>query len=234
MPTLLALSPHLDDAVFSAGGTLHQYAKEGWKVVIATCFTGNVAQPLGFALSCQLDKGIAANVDYMALRRKEDLEACRILGVNALHLPLLEAPHRGYDTAAALFCPRLTQDTVSISLRPELIDLVRSLCPAAVFAPAAIGNHVDHWVVRDVIAAMITDGFLDRACVKLWSDWPYADKTSTQSNNPSETRLLSAVDIDAKIAAASAYASQLSYQFGSRGAMANRIAEKTSEIFWQF
>ena len=72
MTTLLALSPHLDDAVFSAGATLFRAARRGWRVVVATIFTGNVAQPTGFALACQLDKGLAADVDYMALRRAED------------------------------------------------------------------------------------------------------------------------------------------------------------------
>ena len=67
--TALALSPHLDDAAFSAGGTLHALARAGWRVVVATVFTRSVPDPQGFALACQLDKGLDASVDYMALRR---------------------------------------------------------------------------------------------------------------------------------------------------------------------
>ncbi|RZM10665.1 MAG: PIG-L family deacetylase, partial [Sphingomonas sp.] len=61
---LLAISPHLDDAAFSAGGLLASCVDQGWAVTVATCFTGNVAHPTGFALACQLDKGLTADIDY--------------------------------------------------------------------------------------------------------------------------------------------------------------------------
>ena len=79
MPTALALSPHLDDAAFSCGGTLARLAGAGWRVVVATAFTATVPEPSGFALACQLDKGLAPEVDYMALRRDEDAAAMRAL-----------------------------------------------------------------------------------------------------------------------------------------------------------
>ena len=79
MPSALALSPHLDDAAFSCGGTLAALAAEGWEVVVATLFTASVEAPTGFALACQTDKGLPADADYMAIRRAEDAEACRRL-----------------------------------------------------------------------------------------------------------------------------------------------------------
>jgi len=98
----LAVSPHLDDAVFSAGALLARLATQGWRVVIATCFTASVPNPRGFALACQLDKGLASSVDYMALRRAEDADACAALGCEIVHLPFTEAPHRGYEDPLAL------------------------------------------------------------------------------------------------------------------------------------
>ncbi len=72
----------------------------GWRVVVATLFTRSVPDPQGFALACQLDKGLDATVDYMALRRAEDVAACRALGLgDPIHIPLPEAPHRGYHSA---------------------------------------------------------------------------------------------------------------------------------------
>jgi hypothetical protein len=109
---VLAVSPHLDDAVFSAGARLAEHAMAGDAVMVVTCFTGNVAEPQGFVLACQLDKGLPADIDYMALRRAEDEAACALIGAEPLHLPLLEAPHRGYDSAVALFGPRLASDTM--------------------------------------------------------------------------------------------------------------------------
>ena len=82
MPTALALSPHLDDAAFSCGGLLASLAREGWHVVMATLFTASVADPTGFALACQLDKGLPAEVDYMALRRAEDVRAAAEAGLS--------------------------------------------------------------------------------------------------------------------------------------------------------
>ena len=75
-------------------------------------FTGNVAEPQGFALACQLDKGLGPEVDYMALRRAEDAQACGRIGATPIHLPMLEAPHRGYADAAELFRPPRCDDIV--------------------------------------------------------------------------------------------------------------------------
>ena len=72
MPLALALSPHLDDAAFSCGGTLAALAAEGWDVVVATLFAASVEAPTGFALACQTDKGLPADADYMAIRRAEE------------------------------------------------------------------------------------------------------------------------------------------------------------------
>ena len=80
MPHALALSPHLDDAAFSCGGTLARLAAAGWRVTLCTAFTRSVPDPTGFALACQLDKGLGPEVDYMALRRAEDDAACAALG----------------------------------------------------------------------------------------------------------------------------------------------------------
>lgn len=104
MPTALAISPHLDDAAFSAGGTLARLGAQGWQVVMATVFTASVANPQGFALACQFDKGLSAEIDYMALRRAEDVVAAEALGIEPpVHLPFREAPHRGYGSAPELF-----------------------------------------------------------------------------------------------------------------------------------
>lgn len=232
MPTLLAISPHLDDAVFSAGGTLAQRAHEGWNVIIATCFTGNVSKAQGFALACQLDKGIAADIDYMALRRAEDREACRFLGATTVHLALLEAPHRGYQDVKALFGSRLALDEVKMQLQGELARLVEYFHPDAIFAPAAIGNHVDHWVVRDCVAELIRQGLLVSSSVRLWSDWPYVDKVTKFSDTLSEIMPITNRDIALKIAASSAYVSQIGFQFGSLEAMKDRIAGIRTETFW--
>ncbi|MGI9175047.1 MAG: PIG-L deacetylase family protein, partial [Rhodothermales bacterium] len=100
MSVALFLSPHLDDVAFSCGGTLARLAQEGWMTHLATVFTRSIPNPMGFPLACQLDKGLGADVDYMALRRDEDERFAREAGAaDVHHFDLPEAPHRGYMSA---------------------------------------------------------------------------------------------------------------------------------------
>lgn len=145
MPVALALSPHLDDAAFSCGGTLATLAEAGWKVVMATIFTATVADPKGFALACQTDKGLAPEIDYMALRRDEDRRAAEALGIAPpLHLPFREAPHRGYGAAPELFADPRRDDDIVDALGAAVSRLVGDVSPDLVLAPQAVGGHVDH------------------------------------------------------------------------------------------
>ena len=218
MKRVLAVSPHLDDAVFSAGGTLAQHADAGDAVTVLTCFTGNVARPSGFALACQLDKGLDETADYMALRRNEDVAACTEIGVKALHWPFLEAPHRGYESAEALFAGVHVHDAIEDELAPALAEVMATLQPDLVYGPWGVGNHVDHMVVRSA---------LERASPKViwwWEDYPYAMR---EPEPPSgiHRREIPQHYAERKIAATLCYESQLGFQFGgptnARRALAN-------------
>ncbi len=227
--TALALSPHLDDAVFSCGGTLAHLARRGWRVVVATLFTRTVPDPNGFALACQLDKGLGPEVDYMALRRAEDREAVARLGAEvAVHLPFAEAPHRGYDSATALFGPPNAADGIVAALAPALRELIEAQAPALLLAPQAIGGHVDH-----VQAVTALRGLrLANHRTLWWRDFPYV----ARGGNPAEPfrELLSgmsrhSVDLDtdalaAREAACLAYASQIGFQFGGADGLRIKLA----------
>src|ERR1700712_785072 len=169
MPTVLALSPHLDDAAFSCGGLLASLAQGGWRVVMATLFTGSVADPQGFALACQLDKGLAAEIDYMALRRDEDVRAAAALGIAPpVPLPFREAPHRGYGSAPELFSDTRADDGIAADLAPVLAGLIAAENPDLVLAPQAIGGHVDH---VQAVRALRSLGV--RGPILWWRDLPY-------------------------------------------------------------
>jgi LmbE family N-acetylglucosaminyl deacetylase len=215
MPTVLALSPHLDDAVFSCGGLLALLADQGWRVVMTTAFTRSVPGPTGFALACQTDKGLAPEVDYMALRRAEDTEAAAILGVADVRwLDLLEAPHRGYNSAPELFGPVLDGDDAWRPLAGLLRGMLAEVEPALVLAPQGLGNHVDH---RQMIRAVLAAGTGQR--LAFYRDTPYALR------NPGavpDARLAGCgsctvgitAGLDRKVAASCAYISQVGFQFG--------------------
>jgi LmbE family N-acetylglucosaminyl deacetylase len=206
----VAVSPHLDDAVFSAGGTLAVLAAAGWRVRVVTCFTASVADPSPFALSTQLDKGLAADVDYMALRRAEDAAAVALLGAEPVHLPLTEAPHRGYTSAPDLFAGRHADDDVAGPLADALAPHVGGA--DLVLAPQAIGDHVDHRVVVDVVAALRPDALF-------WRDTPYVlrrPEASAWQGVPRgvEQPVGIAAHLGTKAAAARRYVTQLGFQFG--------------------
>ena len=210
MRQAVAVSPHLDDAVFSAGATIGGLVAAGWRVRVVTCFTATVPDPSPFALSTQLDKGLGPDVDYMALRRDEDAAACGVLGAEPVHLPLPEAPHRGYTSAHDLFAGVDDDDRIADELRAALAPHLASA--DLVLAPQAIGDHADHRVVVDVVAALAPQ-------VLWWRDTPYvlrrpdaAPWVGVPAGRDKAVNI--ATHLPAKIVAACCYTTQLSFQFG--------------------
>ena len=109
-----------------------------------------------------------------------------------VHLDLPEAPHRGYDSAAALFGP--VHDTVELDL-PDA-DLV--------YVPQGIGGHVDHIVVIEAMRKVATHRY---------RDLPYGLRSPDGSGGHP------LAPTPRKLDACAAYASQLGFQFGGEAAM---------------
>lgn len=190
-------------------------ADAGWRVCMATAFTRSVLQPTGFALACQLDKGLAPDVDYMALRRAEDTEAAQALGVGDVRwLDLPEAPHRGYGSAPELFGPVRDDDQVWRPLAAIIADMAAELSPSLVLAPQGLGEHVDHrQMIRAVLATIPT------LPLAFYRDTPYAIRNPCALRNVTipmlpETVVRIDAGLDRKVAASCAYASQVGFQFG--------------------
>ncbi|EWY36555.1 N-acetylglucosaminylphosphatidylinositol deacetylase [Skermanella stibiiresistens SB22] len=212
--TALFISPHLDDVAFSCAGTLAVLKAAGWKTVLATVFTQSVAHPEGFALACQTDKGLEPDVDYMALRREEDAGFGRVVGVDGIHwLDLPEAPHRGYDSAGALFSGVSPADGIWTEVAARIGALADAVNPRLVFACQALGGHVDH---RQTVRAV-----LELKRPTLWyRDLPYAIRAPEEAppvGLPGGLMPLAVPitgHLDVKIAGACRYTSQLAFQFG--------------------
>lgn len=92
--TVVAVSPHLDDAVMSVGATLHALARAGNEVIVATVFAGDPPPEISdvarrFHVDCGLPDDRA-----MVLRRQEDRRALTALSCRPIHLVLRDAIYR--------------------------------------------------------------------------------------------------------------------------------------------
>lgn len=223
MPSALFLSPHLDDVAFSCAGTLAHLLGAGWHARVLSVFTGSVLNPRGFALACQTDKGLGPDVDYMSLRRAEDQEFARILKVPVEHWPLLEALHRGYESAPELFAGTRADDEVWRDIAARLQVLER---PDLVFAPQGLGSHVDH---LQVIRAVLEVEWEPVTC--WYRDTPYAirqpdaEPSSLLPQGLVECAINISKYLELKIEGAGAYASQVGFQFGGAEEAARKLRE---------
>ena len=250
-PTALFVSPHLDDAAFSATRTMLALAKRGWRVVMATALTQSVAVPKGFALRCQTDKGIDPDVDYMAVRRDEDHAFIRELsrglseqrGADDIDATLgticnrfgdlPEAPHRGYESAAELFSRVRDDDALGRQLDEFFIRLVIELEPSLCFGPLGYGRHVDHvQVIRSLDRVMPAS--VRRA---YYRDTPYvlrADPGQSIVGHASMNAYrIGATESDKRLQcdAIAKYETQLPFQFGGVDAM-RRTMKEAIEILY--
>jgi len=216
----VAVSPHLDDAVFSAGGVLAGLAAGGYAVSLVTAFTGSVAEPTGFALRCQTERGIPPEVDYMALRRVEDRRAAELLGLaEAVHLDLPEAPHRGYHSPDALFHRVRPGDDAAARVAAALGPVLDARRPDLVLAPLGVGAHVDHLVVGEALA------WLDHpAPLVRWRDVPSALREPATKPRTDERGIPIDGHLDRKLAACAAYGSQLGFAFGGEERMREQLS----------
>ena len=184
--------------------------------MLVTAFTRSVPNPDGFALACQTDKGLAHDVDYMALRRAEDRRAAHILGVaEVLHLDLPEAPHRGYLSARELFGPPHREDDVGVALRQRLVELGDA---ELVLAPRGLGDHVDH---RQLVNAI---GNVWSCRRRSYRDVPYALRM-TRPERDDDCPVDVARLLGRKLDACAAYATQLGFQFGGEAAMRRALSD---------
>jgi LmbE family N-acetylglucosaminyl deacetylase len=157
MTTTLVISPHLDDAVLSLGGSIAAWVAAGTRVVIATVYT------TGPALA-ELAPRMRKFADYVT-RRAEDAAACRVLGAESRYLDQTErAFRRPFLTGWGFFqTPPDRDGFTTLSRVTRALDPLRELDPDRIVVPLGIGNHVDH--VETLIAATdwaIANGMLDR------------------------------------------------------------------------
>lgn len=238
------LAPHYDDAVLSCGGLIHQQNQAGQLALVVTIFAAppeSNALLSPFAQSQHRQWGSPANA--VATRQAEDQAALQILGADYLRLKFMDCIYRGapqqeewyYLSDADLFGEVHPAEQLLVA---EIMVAILELIPAEpgtlLYAPLALGHHVDHQLVRAAALQLRDYGY----GLVFYEDYPYTDPyyaakylhtdpLALVAQQPvalqAQLRQLSEADLAAKIAAIAAYGSQLAGLFGSEADMARRV-----------
>lgn len=225
------LSPHLDDAVLSAGGLIRELSLSGIPTEIWTLTAGFPPdEPLsGFARQMHTLWGFSSGNEAVQIRRSEDHQAASILGASTLHFDFLDAIYRQGPGGEWIY-----PEDVSTKPHPLDADLpariaeavsVRLLPDDEIVSPLAVGGHVDHTLVR--MAAEL----LER---RLWfyADIPYLFNHPEQlpektTSLECQLKPISNEDLEFWVRAVQAYASQLSTVFSDPGEIPALLREYT-------
>jgi LmbE family N-acetylglucosaminyl deacetylase len=181
----LFLSPHYDDIPLSAGATVRHFADRGLTPETLVVFgsepdRGQQLSP--FAQQMHQVWGLTAD-QVIASRYAEETAAASILGATTRVLPFRDAIYRGhvYLSDPDLFgVPALSE----AALPPEIVEsLELGQSPdtgTRIYAPLAVGKHVDHQLVHWAAKDLATSG---------WDVWFYEDIPYALKPDALETRL---------------------------------------------
>lgn len=233
------LSPHLDDAALSCGGTIYLQRQGGLPVLAVTLMAGDAPPealdgPTPILADLHARWELDTNPNPVAARRAEDQEALSILKADALHWEVPECVYRRnpqdgrflYPTEASLWdlvhpseqslVARLAQRLAELPLAPE----------GQVYVPLTVGGHVDHHLVRQAAERW---GAPEGELV-YYEEYPYTEnqtalKAALQDSDgwQAESVPLDTAALDAKAAAVACYHSQISTFFANTKEIATRL-----------
>jgi LmbE family N-acetylglucosaminyl deacetylase len=236
------LSPHLDDAVFSCAGTIATLVAAGDRVVVVTVTAGSTGTKRLPESARSLHETWGLSGDVVARRREEDRVAASILGFEPVHLDFLDAIYRTnargrflYPTRDSLFpSGRWRNERALVHALAGRIDgIVRRHVGSILYAPLALGNHVDHQLVRQAVRAA--------GLAPVWyEDFPYLGSEPSLASGDAwaairhVARLVGSrsaglipvvvpFDPVLRVRAMAAYRSQLGSVFGSREEMGDDV-----------
>jgi len=147
------LSPHLDDAVLSAGGLIYDQTNSGIPVELWSLIAGvpTVTEYSPFAQLLHYQWGFSSGEETFLARREEDRQAAAIVGATVQHFDFMDCIYRRdkngewpyyritlppHEMDANL--PSQIAETISARIKPDDV-LVCQL---------SVGSHVDHVLVR--------------------------------------------------------------------------------------
>jgi LmbE family N-acetylglucosaminyl deacetylase len=240
----LFLAPHYDDAVYSCGGTIYQLVQAGQTVRIYTVMGGGLPTPLpDTPIVRVLHTRWQAGKDPVETRRAEDNDAIHALDAEAAYNSSLpDCVYRVssgdgtalYPSEESIFGevhpddPAIAQLEFKVFSATNLWREIRfdeqgnyqfapeNTTSVTLYAPIAIGNHVDHQITRNW--AFKLRQAHPHLTLKFYEDFPYVrDATPLEKILASfpaavekETVYLTDAAIQARIHSMAVYRSQFS------------------------
>ena len=243
MSSTFVLSPHYDDAALSCGGLLARWAEAGRAAVVLTLFAGKPNYATLSPFARRIHARPLAREDLIEQRQAEEARALALLGTRSVFGPWLDCIYR-CDAAgtrwltpdeSALFAAPDPEDEMLIAALADWVQaLVASHRSSQLIAPLAIGNHIDHQLTWRAALLLHQRGMH----VRFYADYPYAVRDPdglaaglARLNGQglgtwhAQRKRLNAAQVARKIAAVSAYASQLEVLFPGEGPVSRRVAD---------
>lgn len=223
---IIYISPHLDDAVLSAGGLIYEQVLAGHEVQIwnVMCSAPPYEELSPYARLLHSQWGIDSAANVVAARRAEDANASQIVGAKPVYFDFHDCIYRrganGEWLYSYIFVPPHEAET-DLPARIAQAISARLQPSDAVFCQLAVGGHVDHVVTRHAVELL--------ACpVEYIADIPY------HINSPEELPVktagmeeiphpLSGPALEAWILGISAFKTQISSLFKDLADMRDKI-----------
>lgn len=240
------LAPHYDDAVYSAAGTMARLAG-CTRVLVYTVMGGDLPQPLpDTPIVRDLHKRWALGDDPVVLRRAEEVEALVHIGAEGLSGVLPDCVYRTadghalYPTEESIFSAPAPKDPALTYLADHTLPYTES---GVLYAPLAVGGHVDHLIVRDWALRWMNSDW--QLC--FYTDYPYMRDEAAVAH-ACETLGIALepvlqpygeIEMQARLRAMAAYASQVSTFWSDTACMAAEVrqmfasSDGYAERFWR-
>lgn len=234
------ISPHLDDAVLSAGGFIYEQTRIGNTVEIWTIVCGFPPQDelTPFAKQLHEQWGTESAEETVKLRRAEDEDAARIVGAKSIHFDVPDCIYRrGADGKPLYMDIYVEPHAAEANLPEQMARAIRPLLKAddEIIAQLGVGGHIDHVTVRQAA---------ERLKRPLWytADVPYLfwhpEQLSTLVTGMTESlHSITEAGLKTWIEAVLTYKSQISSLFDSPQKVGEEMrsyyAERNGFPLWQ-
>lgn len=168
-------SPHLDDAILSAGGLIFEQARSGIPVEIWTFMAGfpRDDELSDYAKATLMTWGMTSGEESIHIRREEDKMAASLVGAKAVHFDFLDCIFRRSRKGEILYqdvfeAPHQAEADLPAQIAQTMVAWLKP--GDLVICQLGVGRHVDHLIVRKAAEMIGYDLLYD-------ADMPYSARS---------------------------------------------------------